>query len=176
MVSLLLLLAWISFWTHNLVACEMRCLNSHVIWCQLNHLWQTLQTLSVIMEGNVLQPWPFCTMFDIFDHLFIMSAYVAQTTHQGSYTYMSTPLQWSHDEHDGISNHQPHDCLLNRLFKAKLKETSKLLVTGLCAGNSPEAGEFPHKRLVMWKMFPFDDVNMPGTLLKPDRSYYEIIL
>ena len=68
MVSLLLLLAWISFWTHNLVACEMRCLNSHVIWCQLNHLWQTLQTLSVVMEGNVLQPWPFCTMFDIFDH------------------------------------------------------------------------------------------------------------
>ena len=27
------------------------------------------------------------------------------------------PLQWRHNERDGVSNHQPHDCLLNRLFK-----------------------------------------------------------
>ena len=26
-------------------------------------------------------------------------------------------LQWRHDERDGVSNHQPHDCLLNRLSK-----------------------------------------------------------
>ena len=38
---------------------------------------------------------------------------------------------------------QPHDCLLNRLFRRRLKKTSKLRVTGLCAGNSPVTGEFP---------------------------------
>ena len=27
------------------------------------------------------------------------------------------PLQWRHNERDGVSNHQPHDCLLNRLFR-----------------------------------------------------------
>ena len=27
-------------------------------------------------------------------------------------------LQWRHNERDGVSNHQPQDCLLNRLFKA----------------------------------------------------------
>ena len=27
-------------------------------------------------------------------------------------------LQGRHNERDGVSNHQPHDCLLNRLFKA----------------------------------------------------------
>ena len=27
-------------------------------------------------------------------------------------------FQWRRDEHDGVSNHQPHDCLPNRLFKA----------------------------------------------------------
>ena len=56
-------------------------------------------------------------------------------------------LQWCHNEHDGVSNHQPHDYLLNRLCGRRSK-TLKLRVTGLCAGNSP------------MKMFPFDDVIM----------------
>ena len=34
-------------------------------------------------------------------------------------------LQWRHSEHNGVSNHQPHDCLLNRLFKAQIKENIK---------------------------------------------------
>ena len=52
-------------------------------------------------------------------------------------------LQWRHDGRDGVSNHQPHECLLNRLIRCRSKKTSKLRVTGLCAGNSPETGEFP---------------------------------
>ena len=43
---------------------------------------------------------------------------------------------------DGVSNYQPHDCLLNRLFRRRSKKTLKLRVTGLCAGNSPVTGEF----------------------------------
>ena len=35
-------------------------------------------------------------------------------------------LQWRHNDHNGISNHQPHDCLLNRLFRLRWKKTSKL--------------------------------------------------
>ena len=52
-------------------------------------------------------------------------------------------LLWRHNGRDSVSNHQPHDCLLNRLFRRRSKKTSKLRVTGLCAGNSPETGEFP---------------------------------
>ena len=52
-------------------------------------------------------------------------------------------LQWRHNGHDSVSNHQPHDCLLNRLFRRKSKKTSKLRITGLCAGNSPGTGDFP---------------------------------
>ena len=52
-------------------------------------------------------------------------------------------LRWRHNERDGVSNHQPHDCLLNRLIRCRSKKTSKLRVTGLCAGNSPVTGEFP---------------------------------
>ena len=56
------------------------------------------------------------------------------------------PLQWRHNEPDGVSNHQPHDCLLNRLFRRRSKKTLKLRVTGLCEGNSPVTGEFPAQR------------------------------
>ena len=52
-------------------------------------------------------------------------------------------LQWRHNGHDSVSNHQPHDCLLNRLFRRRSKKALKLRVSGLCAGNSPETGEFP---------------------------------
>ena len=55
-------------------------------------------------------------------------------------------LQWRHNGRDGVSNHQPHDYLLNRLFMRRSKKTSKLRVTGLCAGNSPGTGEIPTQR------------------------------
>ena len=60
----------------------------------------------------------------------------------------------------GVSNHQPHGCLLNRLFRRRSKKTSKLRVTGLCVGNSPEPVNSPHKGPVTRKIFPFDDVIM----------------
>ena len=52
-------------------------------------------------------------------------------------------LQWRHNGRNSISNHQPHNYLLSRLFRCRSKKTSKLCVTGLCAGNSPLTGEFP---------------------------------
>ena len=57
--------------------------------------------------------------------------------------YLTSALQWRHNGRDNVSNHQPHDCLLNRLFRRRSKKTSKLRVTGLCAGNSPVTDEFP---------------------------------
>ena len=55
-------------------------------------------------------------------------------------------LKWRHNERDGVSNHQAHGCLLNRLFRRRSKKTSKLRVIGLCAANSPVTGEFPAQR------------------------------
>ena len=72
------------------------------------------------------------------------------------------PLQWRHNERDRVSDHQPHDCLLNRLFRRRSTKTSKLRVTGLCAGNPVNS---PHKWPVTRKMFPFDDVIMPWLCL-----------
>ena len=56
-------------------------------------------------------------------------------------------LQWRQYECDGVSNHQAHECLLNRLFRRRSKKIlSKLRVTGLCKGNSSVTGEFPAQR------------------------------
>ena len=52
-------------------------------------------------------------------------------------------LRWRHNGRECVSNQQPRHCLLNRLFGRRSKKTSKLRVTGLCAGNSPGTGEFP---------------------------------
>ena len=69
-------------------------------------------------------------------------------------------LPWRHNDHDSVSNHQPHGCLLNRLFRRRSKNASKLRVTCLCVGNSPGSVNSPHKGPVTRKMLPFDDVIM----------------
>ena len=53
------------------------------------------------------------------------------------------PLLWRHNGRNGVSNHQPHDCLLNRPSRPRSKKTSKLRITALWAGNSPVTDEFP---------------------------------
>ena len=83
---------------------------------------------------------------------------------------MNTPLQWRHNGHDGVSKHQPHNCLLNRLFRRRSKKTSKLRVTSLCEGNSPVTGEFPTRRVsnaenvsIWWRHHAFErNSSLPG--------------
>ena len=72
--------------------------------------------------------------------------------------FASNTLLRRHNVDECVSNHQPHDCLLNRLFGRWSKKTSKLRVTGLCVRNSPETGEFPAQMASNAEMFPFDDV------------------
>ena len=52
-------------------------------------------------------------------------------------------LHWRNNGGSGVSNHQPRDCLLNRLFRLRSMKISKLRITGLCEGNSPVTTEFP---------------------------------
>ena len=73
-------------------------------------------------------------------------------------------LQWRHNGRDSVSNHQPHDCLLNRLFRRRSKKTSKLRVT-VCAGNLPGTGEFPAQMasnaenvFIWWRRHDSDEV------------------
>ena len=74
-------------------------------------------------------------------------------------------LQWLYNERDGVSNHQPHDCFLDCLFRRRSKKTPKPRVTGLFEGNSPATGEFPAQRAsnaendsIWWRHHEFDQV------------------
>ena len=73
------------------------------------------------------------------------------------YCACNMTLKWGHNEHDGVSNHQPHLCLLNRLFRRRSKKTSKLRATGLCEENSPVTGEFPAQRASNAENVSIDD-------------------
>ena len=63
-------------------------------------------------------------------------------------------LRRRHNERNGVSNHQPHDCLFNRLSTVysggDKKQTSKLRVIGLCEGNSPVTGKCVHLMTSSW--------------------------
>ena len=48
--------------------------------------------------------------------------------------------QWCHNERDGVSNHQPHDCLLKRLSRRRSKENIK------APRHLPLCGEFTGRR------------------------------
>ena len=50
----------------------------------------------------------------------------------GNRTRTVSTLQWRHNGRSGVSNHPPYQCVLNRLFRHRSKQTSKLCVTGLC--------------------------------------------
>ena len=70
-------------------------------------------------------------------------------------------LRWRHNGRVGVSDHQPHDFLLNCSFRRRSKKRSKLHVTGLCAGNSPVTGEFPAQKASDAECVSiFDDVIM----------------
>ena len=81
-------------------------------------------------------------------------------------------LEWRHNERYSVSNHRHLNGLLNRLFRRRSKETSKLRVTGLCEGIHRWPVNSHHKGPVPWKMFPFDDVIM-GSKLSPATASWK---
>ena len=72
-----------------------------------------------------------------------------------------------------VSNHQPHNGLLNLLFRRRSKKTPKLRGTGLCEGNSPVTGDVPSQRAsnaenvsIWWRHHELWFENVGVTVLK----------
>ena len=59
-------------------------------------------------------------------------------------------LQWRHNGRDGVSNHQPHDRLLNRLYRCRSKKISNIRVTGLCVGNPAQMASDAENVSIWW--------------------------
>ena len=90
-------------------------------------------------------------------------------------------LHWRDNDHGGVSNHQPHGCLLNRLFGRRSKKTSKLRVTGLCVGNSPETDEFPTQMAsnaengsIWWRHHETKTTNTKGPMCLTIGTYHSL--
>ena len=71
--------------------------------------------------------------------------------------HLMLPLQWRDNECDGVSNYQPHDCLLNRRRSKRHQSSASL---AFVRGIHRRPANSPHKGPVTRKMFPFDDVIM----------------
>ena len=87
------------------------------------------------------------------------------TSWQGNTLRIADPsLQWRHNGRDGVSNHQPRDCLLNRRFMRRSKKTLDYIKAPrywpFVRGIHRAPVNSPHKWPVTRKMFPFDDVIM----------------
>ena len=158
---MLLLLAWRSCWTKHSVTSRLRQNDVHLtsLYCtnrvgfSVNeHRNHSCRYIKYTHSGTQSIFHKICTWFcwDLIAYGYIM----------GLGGFMWLPLLWRHNGRHSVSNHQPHDCLLNRLFRRRSKKTSKLRVTGLCVGNSPGTGEFPAQIASNAEMFSFDDVIM----------------
>ena len=62
------------------------------------------------------------------------------------YTTKRYPLQWRHNDHDSVSNHQPHGCLLSRFIRAQIKENIKAPRHWPLCGEFTGPGDFPAQR------------------------------
>ena len=74
--------------------------------------------------------------------------------------YLLITLQGRHNERDGLSNHRCLDCLLNRLFRRRLKKHQSSTSLAPLRGIHRWPVDSPHKGPVTRKLFPFDDVIM----------------
>ena len=107
-----------------------------------------------------------------FEMSFWPISYITQSSLRGPPIFYSTDgivlrdkihtLQWRHNDHDSVSNHQPHDCLLNRLFGCRSYQSKHQSSASLAFVRWNQRGRVnsPHKWPVTRKMFPFDDVIM----------------
>ena len=95
--------------------------NMFLCWVRMHHWWTELTLLDT----------PSCAGPPNFNGNNVMEIHpVEMKCYQGIVCNHFT-LQWCHNDRKS-SNHQPHDCLLNRLFRHRSKKISKLRVTGLC--------------------------------------------
>ena len=83
-------------------------------------------------------------------------------------------LQWRHNELDGVWNHKPHDCLLNRLFGCRLRKPQSSASMAFARGIHRSPVNSPHKWPLTQKMFPFNDVIMCYCLSQEAVLLFEI--
>ena len=107
-----------------------------VVWLRHGKHYENNNCVSVLL----------CYVVPFDNHYAIFLVHYSKSFHGWSVASVLSSFSLLSYGRDGVSNHQSHDCLLNRLFRRSSNKSSKLRVTGLCDGNSPVSGEFPTQR------------------------------
>ena len=99
----------------------------------------------------------FCNTRTIFSWDIAHSTFKLEISRSRSRPKSTQTLEWRHNERDGVSNHQPHDCLLNRLFRRRCRKHQSSTSLAFMRGIHHWPVNSPHKGPVTRNMFPFDD-------------------
>ena len=89
-------------------------------------------------ETNMLREW-------LVPKILVMYFLLQNKVHHGVNPSLVTQLQWRHNGHGCISNHQTHDCFYSTGY-ATANKKAKLRVAVLCEGISLVTGEIPAQR------------------------------
>ena len=149
---------WMAFCSINLkaVSQQTQSINHLCIWNYIEIPQRPHDQKMLLLKIN---PPTICPSYDILTPQHFVTFWTKLLTAE-LFLDDSWSVDWRHNERNGVSNHQPNDCLLNRLFRRRSKKTPKLRVTGFCAGNSPVMGEFPAQRSSNTENVSFDDTIM----------------
>ena len=142
-----LICVWINDWVNNREAGDLRRYRAHydvIVLCSTDYYNIYLFIFLLDCYTVRYSPANFHQSMEMMEFSVFKALFA--TLHRLTISDGCTALQWRHNGHGSVSNYQPHDRLLNRLFWRRSKKTSKLRVTGLCEGNSPGTGEFPAQR------------------------------
>ena len=112
-----------------------------------------------------------CTDFGLIDIFFFRDNDGSQKITVDQLT-LDMALHWRHNGHDSVSNHQPHGCLLNRLFRRRSRKCQSSAPLAFVRGIHRRPVNSPHKWPVTRKMFPFDDVIMVWSNMTPYRLQF----
>ena len=124
----------------------------HILWTLFD---ESLRMHWVCINSNFMyEIYDYCLHFM---HWKIHTCYILTSDESCLSKY---PLRWRHNDCNGISNHQPHGCLLSCLIRHRSKKTSNSMPLAFVRGIHWWPVNSPHKGPVTRKKFPFDDVIM----------------
>ena len=127
---------WIVSYIYRMCECSSRLPIDDSVFIIASLSWHSMCVVWIVYLKTA---WSFFFLKNIY----ILRYEFNNTSNSGGGANACLTTRLKHKVRPEISNHQPHDCLLNCLFRRRWKKTSKLRVTGLCAGDSPVTGEFP---------------------------------
>ena len=154
-------MAWTTYYTHRFLwdVITHPCPNFNVhIWGIPSHcvawLWLLIRAIICFSQNTH-------TFNDIrFLSLYVSMVRICWRLNHMVQQVIEMTLQWRYNDHDSVSNHQPHDCLhtvYSGVDQSKHQSSASLAFVWRIHRGPVNS---PHKWPVTRKVFPFDDVIM----------------